>query len=85
MNKDTFFSLYKDFRVQGRTTHKMEHFIYITIAAVLSGMESWYEIEMFGKEKSSEIRGKVTSFICRTHVPQLKDACPTAEGCTSHI
>lgn len=51
MNKDTFFSLYKDFRVQGRTTHKMEHIIYITIAAVLSGMESWYEIEMFGKEK----------------------------------
>lgn len=51
MNKNTSFNLYEDFRVQGRTTHKMEHIIYITIAAVLSGMESWNEIEMFGKEK----------------------------------
>lgn len=51
MNRNTSFNLFEDFRVQGRTTHKMEHIIYITIAAVLSGMESWNEIEMFGKEK----------------------------------
>lgn len=40
-----------DPRVKGRTTHKMEHIIYITIAAVIAGAQTWNEIEEFGKAK----------------------------------
>ena len=40
-----------DPRVLGRTTHKMEHIIYITIAAVIAGAQSWNDISEFGKEK----------------------------------
>lgn len=40
-----------DPRVTGRSIHKMEHIIYITIAAVLGGAQSWYEIAEFGEAK----------------------------------
>lgn len=40
-----------DPRVLGRTTHKMEHIIYIAIAAVIAGAQSWNDISEFGKEK----------------------------------
>ena len=40
-----------DPRVLGRTTYKMEHIIYITIAAVIAGAQSWNDISEFGKEK----------------------------------
>ena len=40
-----------DPRVAGRTVHKMEHIIYITIAAVIAGAEFWNEIAEFGKSK----------------------------------
>ena len=40
-----------DPRVAGRTVHKMEHIIYITIAAVIAGAQSWNEIAEFGKSK----------------------------------
>lgn len=38
-----------DPRVAGRTVHKMEYIIYITIAAVIAGAQSWNEIAEFGK------------------------------------
>lgn len=41
----------EDPRVKGRTIHKMEHIIYITIAAVIAGAQSWNDISEFGKEK----------------------------------
>ena len=40
-----------DPRVSGRTTYKMEHIIYITIAAVIAGAQSWNDISEFGTEK----------------------------------
>lgn len=40
-----------DPRVAGRTVHKMEYIIYITIAAVIAGAQSWNEIAEFGKSK----------------------------------
>ena len=40
-----------DPRIAGRTVHKMEHIIYITIAAVIAGAQSWNEIAEFGKSK----------------------------------
>lgn len=40
-----------DPRVTGRIVHKMEHIIYITIAAVIAGCQSWDDIEEFGKTK----------------------------------
>ena len=40
-----------DPRVAGRTVHKMEHIIYITIAAIIAGAQSWNEIAEFGKSK----------------------------------
>ena len=38
-----------DPRVTGRTVHKMEHIIYITIAAVLAGCQTWDDIAEFGR------------------------------------
>jgi len=40
-----------DPRVTGRIVHKMEHIIYITIAAVLAGCQTWDDIAEFGKTK----------------------------------
>lgn len=40
-----------DPRVVGRTIHKMEHIIYITIAAVIAGCQGWDEIAEFGRTK----------------------------------
>lgn len=40
-----------DPRVAGRTVHKMEHIIYITIAAVIAGCQTWDDIAEFGKSK----------------------------------
>ena len=38
-----------DPRVAGRTVHKMEHIIYITIAAVIAGAQSWNEMQSLEK------------------------------------
>ena len=40
-----------DPRVASRTIHKMEHIIYITIAAAIAGAQSWNEIAELGKSK----------------------------------
>lgn len=46
-----YFSGYKDHRMQRSQEHKMENIIAITLAAIICGAESWYEIEDFGKKK----------------------------------
>lgn len=50
-----------DPRVSGRTTYKMEHIIYITIAAVIAGAQSWNDISEFGKEKFDFSKNALTA------------------------
>ena len=46
-----YFAELKDPRVEGRSDHLLEEILLITIAAVLSGADSWNEIEDYGKAK----------------------------------
>lgn len=48
-----------DPRVKGRTVHKMEHIIYITIAAVIAGCQTWDDIEEFGKTKKEFFKSRL--------------------------
>ena len=48
-----------DPRVAGRTVHKMENIIYITVAAVLAGCQTWNEIAEFGKTKIEFFRSRL--------------------------
>lgn len=48
-----------DPRVTGRTTYKMEHIIYITIAAVIAGSQSWSEIAAFGEAKREFFKSRL--------------------------
>ena len=50
-----------DPRIEGRTVHKMEHIIYITIAAVIAGAQSWNEIAEFGKSKLDFFKKRMRS------------------------
>lgn len=43
----------------GRTVHKMENIIYITVAAVLAGCQTWNEIAEFGKTKIEFFRSRL--------------------------
>jgi predicted transposase YbfD/YdcC len=40
-----------DFRQQGKIDHPLENIVFITIAAVISGSDTWKEIEIFGNAK----------------------------------
>lgn len=42
--------------------HSLECIFYITIAAVISGAESWYEVAEFGKMKESFFRSRIPGF-----------------------
>lgn len=42
--------------------HSLETIFYISIAAVIAGAESWYEIEEFGKMKEEFFRSKIKNF-----------------------
>lgn len=42
--------------------HSLECIFYITIAAVLSGAESWYEVAEFGKMKESFFSSRIKNF-----------------------
>lgn len=42
--------------------HSLECIFYITIAAVISGAESWYEVAAFGKMKESFFRTRIKDF-----------------------
>ena len=46
-----YFAELSDPRVEGRSDHLLEEILLITIAAVLSGADSWNEIEDYGKAK----------------------------------
>lgn len=47
----SYISLMEDPRIDRKKLHQLEDIVFITIAAVLSGAESWNEIELFGKQK----------------------------------
>ena len=46
-----YFQNLSDPRQQGKVEHKLIDIVMIAISAVLSGAESWTEIELFGQEK----------------------------------
>lgn len=46
-----YFSDMKDPRIDRRKLHLLEDIVFISIASVLSGAETWNEIEMYGKQK----------------------------------
>jgi predicted transposase YbfD/YdcC len=48
-----YFRRYKDHRMDRRKAHKMEDIIAITLAAIICGAESWYEVEDFGKARQA--------------------------------
>jgi predicted transposase YbfD/YdcC len=52
-NPISYFSSLSDPRIDRSKEHLMEDIIFITIAAVISGAETWNEIEDFGKSKES--------------------------------
>lgn len=45
-----------DPRIEKKTAHKLIDIVIIAICAVISGAESWTEIEMFGQEKEEWLR-----------------------------
>ena len=47
----SFFSDMKDPRIEGTKSQLMNDILFISIAAVLSGVESWDEMELYGKNK----------------------------------
>jgi len=49
----SYFSKMKDPRVERTRLHKLEDIIFIAIASVLSGVQSWNEMEMYGNTKIS--------------------------------
>lgn len=51
-----FFSQLEDPRVIGRTAHRLLDIVVITICGVLSGAESWIDVEMYGREKGEFLR-----------------------------
>lgn len=57
-----------DPRVTGRTVHKMEHIIYITIAAVLAGCQTWDEIAEFGRTKKEFFKSRLVGL---EHIPAM--------------
>lgn len=60
MNKDglrSYISSMKDPRIDRKKLHQLEDIVFITIAATLSGAESWNEIELFGNQKKQWLSG----------------------------
>lgn len=51
-----------DHRMDRNKAHTVESIVYIAIAAVLCGAESWNEIEMFGRSKEDYFRSRIPSF-----------------------
>ena len=55
----SYFSSLSDPRVDRTKDHLMEDIIFITIAAVICGAETWNEIEDYGKSKESWLRQRL--------------------------
>lgn len=53
---------FEDPRRNHKKEHSLEVIFYITIAAVLAGAESWYDIEAFGKAKQDFFSRKIKGF-----------------------
>jgi predicted transposase YbfD/YdcC len=51
-----YFMQAKDPRVERRKEHLLEDIIFITIAAVICGAETWNDIEAYGKQKKEWLR-----------------------------
>jgi len=52
----------QDPRRDHKKEHSLECIIYITLAAVVSGAESWYEVEEFGNMKKSFFSSRIKNF-----------------------
>lgn len=48
-----YFRGYKDHRMKRKQVHNLDTIIAITLAAIISGAESWYDIEDFGIKKQA--------------------------------
>ena len=51
------FETLTDPRVEGRCDHKLVEIVLIAVCAVLTGAESWVEVETFGRVKEEKLRG----------------------------
>lgn len=51
-----------DHRMDRNKAHSVETIVYVAIAAVICGAESWNEIEMFGRSKEDFFRIRIPSF-----------------------
>lgn len=51
-----------DHRMNRNKVHSVETIVYIAMAAVICGAESWNEIEMFGRSKAEYFRSRIPSF-----------------------
>lgn len=58
-----YLSTMKDPRIERKKLHQLEDIVFITIAAVISGAESWNEIELYGIQKI----GWLSSFLSLPH------------------
>jgi hypothetical protein len=52
----SYFSVLTDPRVERSKEHLMEDIVFITIAAVICGAETWNDIETYGKSKEAWLR-----------------------------
>ena len=52
----SYFSHLPDPRIDRCKAHLLEDIVFITIAAVISGAETWNEIEAYGESKESWLR-----------------------------
>jgi hypothetical protein len=48
---DELFFEYRDPRVECTREHDLEDILFIVIASIICGAESWYDMEEFGKAK----------------------------------
>lgn len=63
LNIRQYLSRMKDPRIERKKLHLLEDIVFITIAAVLSGAESWNDIELYGKVKKEWL----SSFLVLKH------------------
>jgi len=53
---EAYFGDMPDPRVTGRCDHKLIDIILVAICAVLSGAETWDEVELFGEEREDRLQ-----------------------------
>ena len=53
----------EDPRMNRKKVHKMETIIYISIAAVICGAQSWNEIEEFGNAKIAFFKSRIPGLV----------------------